>query len=99
MKIRLSLALTALVALLLGLPLTADWPITEKVDHLSFAAVGLPGFQFIQDPIEYDSRTHHSNMDVYERAQANDMMRNAVIVIVAAFALNSAKGAFPICSR
>ena len=42
--------------------------------------MGLPGFQFIQDEVEYDSRTHHSNMDVYERIQANDMMRNAVIV-------------------
>jgi Zn-dependent M28 family amino/carboxypeptidase len=53
---------------------------TGGTDHESFDAVGLPGFQFIQDPIEYDSRTHHSNMDVYERIQPNDMMRNAVIV-------------------
>src|SRR5205809_6627517 len=61
---------------------------TGGTDHQSFDAVGLPGFQFIQDPIEYDSRTHHSNMDVYERVQANDMMRNAVIV--ATFAYNAA---------
>ncbi len=53
---------------------------TGGTDHLSFDAVGLPGFQFIQDPVEYDSRTHHSNMDVYERVQAQDMMKNAVIV-------------------
>lgn len=53
---------------------------TSGTDHLSFDAVGLPGFQFIQDEVEYDSRTHHSNMDVYERVQAGDMMRNAVIV-------------------
>ncbi|HEY6212008.1 MAG TPA: M20/M25/M40 family metallo-hydrolase [Vicinamibacterales bacterium] len=53
---------------------------TGGTDHLSYDAVGLPGFQFIQDEIEYDTRTHHSNMDVYERIQANDMMRNAVIV-------------------
>jgi carboxypeptidase Q len=53
---------------------------TGGTDHLSFDAVGLPGFQFIQDPVEYDSRTHHSNQDVYERIQADDMMRNAVIV-------------------
>ncbi len=53
---------------------------TGGTDHLSFDAVGLPGFQFIQDPIEYNSRTHHSNMDVYERIQAADMMKNAVIV-------------------
>jgi hypothetical protein len=53
---------------------------TGGTDHLSFDAVGLPGFQFIQDPVEYDTRTHHSNMDVYERIQARDMMQNAVIV-------------------
>jgi carboxypeptidase Q len=53
---------------------------TGGTDHLSYDAVGLPGFQFIQDDVEYDSRTHHSNMDTYERVQANDMMRNAVIV-------------------
>ena len=53
---------------------------TGGTDHLSFDAVGLPGFQFIQDPVEYNSRTHHSNMDVYERIQAADMMKDAVIV-------------------
>jgi Zn-dependent M28 family amino/carboxypeptidase len=61
---------------------------TGGTDHLSYDAVGLPGFQFIQDEVEYDSRTHHSNMDLYERVQANDMMRNAVIV--AAFVYNTA---------
>jgi hypothetical protein len=53
---------------------------TGGTDHQSFDAVGLPGFQFIQDPVEYDSRTHHSSMDVYDRLQAADMMQNAVIV-------------------
>ena len=53
---------------------------TGGTDHQSFDGVGLPGFQFIQDEIEYNARTHHSNMDVYERVQATDMMRNAVIV-------------------
>jgi hypothetical protein len=61
---------------------------TGGTDHLSYDAVGLPGFQFIQDEVEYGSRTHHSNMDVYERIQANDMMRNAVIV--ASFVYNAA---------
>jgi hypothetical protein len=61
---------------------------TGGTDHLSYDAVGLPGFQFIQDEIEYDTRTHHSNMDTYERVQANDMMRNAVIV--ASFVLDTA---------
>ena len=53
---------------------------TSGTDHLSFDQVGLPGFQFIQDELEYDARTHHSNMDVYDRLQAEDMMKNAVIV-------------------
>ena len=61
---------------------------TGGTDHLSYDAVGLPGFQFIQDDVEYDTRTHHSNMDVFERVQAQDMMRNAVIV--ASFVYNAA---------
>jgi Iap family predicted aminopeptidase len=61
---------------------------TGGTDHLSYDAVGLPGFQFVQDEVEYNSRTHHSNMDMYERVQPNDMMRNAVIV--AAFVYDTA---------
>jgi carboxypeptidase Q len=53
---------------------------TGGTDHLSFNAVGLPGFQFIQDPMDYDTRTHHSNMDLYERVQEADMKQMAVIV-------------------
>jgi carboxypeptidase Q len=53
---------------------------TGGTDHLAFDAVGLPGFQFIQDPLDYDTRTHHSNMDVYERIQEPDMKQMAVIV-------------------
>ena len=61
---------------------------TGGTDHQAFDAVGLPGFQFIQDPVEYDSRTHHSNMDMYERIQEEDMKKNAVIV--AAFVYHAA---------
>jgi hypothetical protein len=61
---------------------------TGGTDHQSFDAVGLPGFQFIQDAVEYNTRTHHSSMDVYDRLQAPDMMQNAVIV--AAFAYHAA---------
>jgi hypothetical protein len=61
---------------------------TGGTDHLSYDAVGLPGFQFIQDEVEYDTRTHHSSADVYERIQKQDMMNNAVIV--AAFVYNTA---------
>jgi carboxypeptidase Q len=53
---------------------------TGGTDHLSFDAVGLPGFQFIQDPLDYSSRTHHSSLDVYEHAQAADLMQAAAIV-------------------
>ncbi|MBA2501542.1 MAG: M20/M25/M40 family metallo-hydrolase [Pyrinomonadaceae bacterium] len=61
---------------------------TGGTDHLSFDAIGLPGFQFIQDEIEYDTRTHHSNMDVFDRVQADDMKQASVIM--AAFIYNTA---------
>jgi carboxypeptidase Q len=68
---------------------------TGGTDHLSFDAVGIPGFQFIQDPLDYDTRTHHSNMDVYDRLQADDLKQAAVIV--ATFVYNAAmrEGMFP----
>lgn len=53
---------------------------TGSTDHMSFDAIGLPGFQFIQDQIEYSSRTHHSNMDVYDRLQANDIKQAATVM-------------------
>ncbi len=53
---------------------------TGGTDHQSFDAAGIPGFQFIQDPIEYETRTHHSNMDVYDRLQPEDLKQCAVIV-------------------
>jgi carboxypeptidase Q len=53
---------------------------TAGTDHLSFDAVGLPGFQFIQDPLEYSSRTHHTNMDVFDRLQQGDLMQASAIV-------------------
>lgn len=53
---------------------------TGGTDHGSFDAAGLPGWQFIQDEVEYGSRTHHSNMDVFDRLVADDMKHNAMIV-------------------
>jgi carboxypeptidase Q len=53
---------------------------TGGTDHLSFDGVGLPGFQFIQDQMEYDTRTHHSSMDVYERLQAEDIKQASMIM-------------------
>ncbi|MEP6569452.1 MAG: M20/M25/M40 family metallo-hydrolase [Acidobacteriota bacterium] len=61
---------------------------TGGTDHLSFDAVGLPGFQFIQDEIEYDSRTHHSNQDVFDRIQGDDLKQAATLM--AAFIYNAA---------
>ncbi len=61
---------------------------TFGTDHLSFDAIGLPGFQFIQDEIEYDTRTHHSNQDVFDRIQADDLKQAATIM--AAFIYNAA---------
>jgi len=61
---------------------------TGGTDHLSFDRIGLPGFQFIQDEIEYDTRTHHSNQDVFDRIQGDDMKQAATIM--AAFVYNTA---------
>jgi carboxypeptidase Q len=61
---------------------------TGGTDHLSYDAIGLPGFQFIQDEVEYSSRTHHSNMDVFDRIQGDDMKQMATIV--AAFVYQTA---------
>jgi Zn-dependent M28 family amino/carboxypeptidase len=61
---------------------------TGSTDHQPFDAAGIPGFQFIQDPIEYGTRTWHTTMDVYDRAQDEDMKQAAVLM--AAFAYNAA---------
>jgi carboxypeptidase Q len=61
---------------------------TEGTDHLSFDGIGLPGFQFIQDVVEYNSRTHHSNQDLYDRIQADDLKQAAAVM--AAFVYNTA---------
>jgi len=52
---------------------------TRGTDHESFDAVGLPGFQFVQDEVEYSTRTHHTNQDVYERLQRDDLMQASVV--------------------
>ena len=52
---------------------------TGGTDHLSFDAVGIPGFQFIQDDLDYESRDHHSNQDVVERLQAADLKEIATV--------------------
>jgi carboxypeptidase Q len=61
---------------------------TGGTDHLSFDAVGIPGFQFIQDSLDYASRTHHSNMDTYERLQPDDLAQAAFVEAI--FVYNTA---------
>ena len=53
---------------------------TGATDHIAFDEVGLPGFQFVQDPVEYGTYSHHTNMDLYDRIQREDMIRNSVII-------------------
>lgn len=59
---------------------TVSFANTGGTDHLSYHNVGLPGFQFIQDGLEYFTLTHHSNMDTYERLVEEDLIRTAIIV-------------------
>ena len=61
---------------------------TGGTDHEAFDAVGIPGFQFIQDPLDYGSRTHHSNMDTYERLQPEDLAQAATVEAI--FVYNAA---------
>jgi len=61
---------------------------TGGTDHLSFDAVGIPGFQFIQDDLDYETRSHHSNEDVYERLQPADLKQIATVEAI--FVYNAA---------
>jgi hypothetical protein len=58
---------------------------TSSTDHTPFDAVGLPGFQFIQDDVEYSSRSHHSNADLYERLQREDLIQASVVIATFAY--------------
>ncbi len=68
---------------------------TGGTDHTSFDNVGLPGFQFIQDPLDYESRTHHYNMDVYERVVEEDMKQAACIMAFFVYNAATRDGKFP----
>jgi carboxypeptidase Q len=59
-----------------------------STDHVSFDNVGLPGFQFMVDRLEYNARTHHSNMDTFDRVQRDDMVQQATVIAI--FAYNAA---------
>jgi carboxypeptidase Q len=62
---------------------------TGGTDHLSFDAVGIPGFQYIQDELDYETRTHHSNQDTYERLQPADLKQIATVEAI--FLYNAAQ--------
>jgi Zn-dependent M28 family amino/carboxypeptidase len=53
---------------------------TGGTDHLPFDRVGLPGFQFVQDEADYSTRTHHTNLDVYDRLQKDDLMQASIVM-------------------
>lgn len=68
---------------------------TGSTDHVPFDAIGIPGFQFIQDPIEYSTRTHHTNMDVYDKVLEDDLKHNAVITASFAWMAANRKDLLP----
>jgi hypothetical protein len=67
---------------------------TGGTDHVYLQSVGVPGYQFIQDPLDYSSRLHHTNIDTYDHLRAEDMRQNAVIL--ATFLLNAANREEPL---
>ena len=68
---------------------------TGGTDHLSFDAVGVPGFQFIQDPLDYMPRTHHSNMDTFDRIQKGDMLQMVAVIAATAYHAANREEMFP----
>ena len=68
---------------------------TGSTDHVSFDDAGIPGFNFIQDPIEYGLRTHHSSNDVYDHLVLEDLKQAAVVVAATAYEIANRDGMFP----
>ncbi len=68
---------------------------TGGTDHLSFDAVGLPGFQFIQDPLDYGTVTHHSDMDTYTHAIPEDLMQASAIIATMVYEIANSPEMFP----
>jgi hypothetical protein len=68
---------------------------TGGTDHLSFAAVGLPGFQFIQDPLDYSTITHHSDMDTWDHAIPEDLMQSSAVIATMVYQTATRKEMLP----
>jgi Zn-dependent M28 family amino/carboxypeptidase len=67
----------------------------EQTDHVTFAALGVPAFQFVQERYEYNARTHHTNMDVYDRLQPADLKQMATVAAVFAWQAATRDGLVP----
>lgn len=74
---------------------TLSYSNTGATDHVPFDAIGLPGFQFIQDPIEYSTRTHHTSMDLYDKVIEDDLKHNAVMTAAFAWLAANRNGLIP----
>jgi carboxypeptidase Q len=74
---------------------TATMRGTGSTDHIPFDAVGVPGFSFIQDTLEYFTHTHHTNLDVYERVSRTDLMQQAVVLAWFAYQAAMRDGMMP----
>jgi hypothetical protein len=68
----------------LGVTILAPRSVTQT-DHVPFDNIGIPAFQFLVDRLEYNSRTHHSNMDVYDRVQRDDIVQHATVMALFAY--------------
>ena len=66
-----------------------------STDHVPFDAAGLPGFQFIQERLEYQARTHHSNMDTFDRIQPDDLKQQGAVAAVFAWQAANAPEKLP----
>ena len=85
------------LSLSMTLELTTVTLVEHRFDrsHMPFDDIGLPGFQFIQDPIEYGTRTHHSNADVYERLQPDDLRQASTVMAIFLWDAANSDNRFP----
>mgnify|MGYP002714399189 CR=1 FL=1 len=68
---------------------------TGGTDHVFMQAVGVPGFQFIQDPLDYDSRTHHTSVDTFDHLKGEDMRQASVVLAHVLLSAANADKALP----
>jgi Zn-dependent M28 family amino/carboxypeptidase len=71
----------------------------SQTDHVPFARLGIPAFQFVQERYEYNARTHHTNMDLYDRLQPDDLRQMATVAAVFAWQAANADELMPRAAR